>query len=629
VVVTGKDLLVFLKLPRLSKLNSRLEVLQTSFRLLDKKDQLKCIGIVGVYIVLGIVDIIAVFTLGIVGALSVNGLSGNVPGNRTYALLKLLGLEERSLQEQVSFLGIGAAVVLISKSIISFYLSRKTLLFLARRSASISRQLISDFLKKQILSVQKQSIQQTIFAVTTGVNILTVVVIGATLLLAADIFLIIAFSLSLFIVDFAIAVSSLLIFGLTGVALFFFQNQEAKRLGEKATKLEVQSANKISDVVRCYRELVVKNRRAYYADEIGGLRLGVAEAGAKLSVMALMSKYIIEVTMVLGALLVGAVQFLTQTSSRAVAVISIFLLTSTRIAPAVLRIQTTVISIRNSISMAKPTIELIKDGVWIEKPAVEAVERDFGISKAKHLGFRATMQIRNLSFRYPGKKKNAISSIDLDITEGELVGIAGKSGAGKSTLVDLLLGILSPNTGQIEISNNVPSITYARWPGAVAYVPQETNLVNGTIKENICLGFDASLVSNRYVESLLKDVQLDELLLLPQGIDSPVGDRGSKLSGGQKQRIGIARALFTQPRLLILDEATSSLDSITEKKITSLLNKKKGSLTIIVIAHRLSTIRNADKIVFLEAGNVLGVGSFSKLRKSVPQFNLQAKSMGL
>lgn len=617
------------KSPRLSRFKSRFEVLQNGFRLLDKKDQVKCVGIVGVYIVLGIVDIIAVFTLGIVGALSVNGLSGNTPGDRTSTLLNFLGLEGKSLQEQVSILGVGAAIVLISKSIVSFYLSRRTLLFLARRSAIISRQLISDFLKKQILTVQKQTIQETIFAVTAGVNILTVTVIGGTLLLAADIFLIIAFSMSLFIVDFAIAISSLLIFGLTGLALFFLQNQRAKRLGEEATKLEVQSANKISDVVRCYRELVVKNRRAYYADEIGDLRLGVAEAGARLSVMALMSKYIIEVTMVIGALVVGAVQFFTQTSSRAVAVISIFLLTSTRIAPAVLRIQTSIISIRNSISMARPTIALIQDGVWTDQPKAKSVEKNFEINRNKHLGFEATIQIRNLSFRYPGKKKNAINFLDLDINEGQLVGIAGKSGAGKSTLVDLLLGILTPDTGQIEISSLSPSVTYSKWPGAVAYVPQEANLVNGTIKENICLGFDARLVSDKYIESLLKDVQLEELLLLPRGIDSPVGDRGSQLSGGQKQRIGIARALFTQPRLLILDEATSSLDALTEEKITSLLNKKKGSLTIVVIAHRLSTIRDADKIVYLESGNVLGVGNFTQLRKTVPQFNLQAKYMGL
>jgi ABC-type multidrug transport system fused ATPase/permease subunit len=564
-----------------------------------------------------------------VGSLSVNGLSGNEPGNRTYALLEFLRLQDRSLQQQVSILGIGSAIILVSKSVLSFYLSKKTMLFLARRAAIISKQLISDFLKKQILTVQKQSLQETIFAITAGVNILTAVIIGATLLLMADVFLIIAFSVSLFIVDFAIAVSSLLIFGLTGLVLFFIQNKEARRLGEVATKLEISSANKISDVVRCYRELVVKHRRAYYADEIGSLRLGVAEAGAKLSVMGLMSKYIIEVTMVVGALLVGAIQFLTESSSRAVDVISIFLLTSTRIAPAVLRIQTSVISIRNSISMARPTIELIHEGVWSEQLKSEDEVEEFAVSEIEHLGFKASVQIDNVSFRYPGKKKNAIDSFSLDISEGQLIGIVGRSGAGKTTLIDLFLGILNPDIGEIRISNCSPSSAYAKWPGAVAYVPQETNLVNGSIKENICLGFNPSLVPDSYIERLLRDVQLVELLSLPQGINSPVGDRGSKLSGGQRQRIGLARALFTQPRLLILDEATSSLDSITESKITSLLNQKKGFLTIIVIAHRLSTIRTADKIVFLDAGRVLGIGRFDQLRKSVPQFDLQAKTMGL
>ena len=196
-------------------------------------------------------------------------------------------------------------------------------------------------------------------------------------------------------------------------------------------------------------------------------------------------------------------------------------------------------------------------------------------------------------------------------------------------MVDILLGIVYPEVGSIEISGANPAEVTQLWPGAIAYVPQETSIINGTIKENICLGYLASEVPDQIAIELLRAVQLEEFLSLSEGIHSSTGERGSKLSGGQKQRIGLARALFTNPKLLVLDEATSALDATTEKKLTSYLTSLKGSLTMIVIAHRLSTVIDADKIFYMKDGKVLGEGTFKELRDRIPEFNSQAKAMGL
>lgn len=614
----------------LKKVSAKLGVLSSAIRLLNRKDRARCLYVIAIYIFLGLFDILAVFTLGIVGSLSVTGVSGNRPGDRTFALLSALNLESKSIQTQVAILGGSAALILVLKSLVSLYLSKRTLLFLARRSAIISQRLISNLLSRPILGIKNRSIQNTIYSLTTGVEALMVVTIGGSLLLMADIFLIISFSASLFFVDIAVAMSSLILFSSVGVALFAFQQSKARKLGEKATLLQVSSAGKISDVVSCYRELLVKNRREYYADKIGQLRFEAAEAGARMGVMALLSKYIIEITMVVGGLAIGTIQFMTQSSSRAVAVISIFLVSSTRIAPAVLRIQTGLINIRNSFASSRTTISLVQEGNWDKEARFNQAQTIIDSNLAfDHEGFYPRIQVKDIKFNYPGKKSEAIDRLSLEINEGDFVAIVGRSGSGKTTLVDLLLGVHLPSSGSVLISGVSPQDAYTKWPGAVAYVPQDANMIDGTIKENVCLGFNQEVVPDETIEKLLSEVELSELLKLPLGIHSQVGDKGSKLSGGQRQRLGIARALFTNPRLMILDEATSSLDAATEIKITSLLSRKKGSLTMVVIAHRLSTVKDADELIYLDSGKVLGRGSFHDLRAKLADFDEQASLMGL
>ena len=187
-----------------------------------------------------------------------------------------------------------------------------------------------------------------------------------------------------------------------------------------------------------------------------------------------------------------------------------------------------------------------------------------------------------------------------------------------------------PEMGKVFISGIPPTSAIKKWPGAIAYVPQDVLIVNGTIRSNIALGFELGSVPEKEILRSLKVSQLEEFVSkLPKGIDTEVGERGAKLSGGQRQRLGIARALFTNPKLLILDEATSSLDGKTEASLSHAINALKGSVTVVLIAHRLSTVREADNIIYLESGRVRAIGTFEELRSSVPNFEIQARLMGL
>ena len=190
--------------------------------------------------------------------------------------------------------------------------------------------------------------------------------------------------------------------------------------------------------------------------------------------------------------------------------------------------------------------------------------------------------------------------------------------------------MLNPSSGSTLISGLPPIEAVSKWPGAIAYVPQDIFISNGTIRENVSLGYPLHEATDDLVLEALQIAQLDSFVAsLPLGIDTPVGDRGARLSGGQRQRLGIARAMFTKPRLLVLDEATSALDGVTEASISDSINVLKGRVTLVLIAHRLSTVLNADKIAYLSEGKVISVGTFDEVRSSVPDFDVQAKLMGL
>jgi ABC-type multidrug transport system fused ATPase/permease subunit len=337
------------------------------------------------------------------------------------------------------------------------------------------------------------------------------------------------------------------------------------------------------------------------------------------------SKYIIEISVILGSVVIAALQFFLNDVNRAVTVLSIFLAASTRITPALLRIQQGLLTIKGSTGAASPTLELIAELAPVTLAEEKKSENDLS-----HKGFNSRIQLTDVCFRYPNANVASLENINFSIEPGQFVAIVGPSGAGKSTLVDLILGILTPSTGSVSIGGHSPLESITLWPGAIGYVPQVVNATNGSLESNITLGFNQNEYEDSQLNSVIRIAQLQEFVSkLEDGLRSPLGDRGTKISGGEKQRIGIARALFTKPKILVLDEATSSLDSETERLISASIQNLKGKSTLIVIAHRLSTVKEADTVIYIEEGRVVGIGTFEEIRNSVPNFNNQANLMGL
>jgi ATP-binding cassette subfamily C protein len=227
-------------------------------------------------------------------------------------------------------------------------------------------------------------------------------------------------------------------------------------------------------------------------------------------------------------------------------------------------------------------------------------------------------------------KNWTVKNISLDIMAGEQIALVGPSGAGKSTLVDVMLGVLNVEQGSAWIFGITPRELFKKHSDYVSYVPQSIYLIQSSIRDNLLLGRNHSEVTNSELLDVLSQVGLKEFVLgLENGLETILGEGGLTLSGGQKQRIGIARALVNKPKLLILDEVTSALDALTEESISETLENLRGETCVIIIAHRLSTVKRADKVIYMESGEVKAIGPFDDLRKIVPNFEKQAKLMGL
>ena len=595
-------------------------------RLLTPSDRRKVSVVVVIQIILGGLDLLGVALIGVVGALAVSGVQSQKPGNRVSAVLNFIGLDGFDFQTQTALLGLTAGLILVGRTVLSVFFTRKALFFLGRRGAAISANLTSRVLAQSLLAVQQRTSQETLYALTSGVGSITLGLLGSVVTMASDVSLLVVLAIGLVVVDPTVAISSFLFFMLIAVILHRVMSGRAMRLGTRNSELSIQSNEKIVEVLSSYRESLVRNRRSYYAQQIGKIRFDLANVNAELAFMPNVSKYILETTVVLGALLLSAAQFLLQDAGHAVGTLAIFLAAGTRIAPAILRVQQGLLSIRSSAGSALPTLDLAESLANIKASEVKESET----LETEHEGFSGSIDIRDATFTYPGKSEPAISNVSLRVNPGSFVAFVGPSGAGKTTIVDILLGILPPQSGSVQISDVDPMSAITKWPGAIAYVPQDVAIASGSFRENIALGFPIELASDEAVLTPLQVAHLDDFVLsTPHGLDTEVGERGAKVSGGQRQRLGIARALFTKPKLLVLDEATSALDAETESNVSLAISSLRGNTTVVMIAHRLATVRNADLVVYLDQGQALAQGTFDEVRAAVPDFDRQAQLLGL
>ncbi|SFR95699.1 ABC-type bacteriocin/lantibiotic exporter, contains an N-terminal double-glycine peptidase domain [Microbacterium sp. cf046] len=419
------------------------------------------------------------------------------------------------------------------------------------------------------------------------------------------------------------AVIAFVYLGLVAFVVNHFVTRRALLAGRVNRDASYRVAIFMTEMVEALKEITLRNRLDQVAGVVTEERKRAVRARANSSFLGIIPKYAFEAALVGGFLLIGAGSYLIAGPEAAIVSIALFAVTGFRLIPAINGIQSGIVQASATIPSA---LDVIGDMTNAER---DIAEKDIGADRAPLPEHPVTLTLRDVRFRYPDAQAEALQGLDLEIPFGGSLGIVGPSGAGKSTLIDILLGLSTPTSGLISIDGMPLTDVLRAWRHRVGYVPQRVALFDGSIAQNVALTWDHDFDVER-VERAIEMAQLTSMVAEREhGIHSRIGERGRALSGGQQQRMGIARALYTDPLILVLDEATSSLDTKTEDDVSRAIRDLQGQLTIISVAHRLSTVKDYDRICYLADGRVQGLDTFYALARSLPAFGEQVALAGL
>jgi ATP-binding cassette, subfamily B, bacterial PglK len=403
----------------------------------------------------------------------------------------------------------------------------------------------------------------------------------------------------------ALGVATLL--GLATWAFLRFFQHRVISWGRRRREHDIERTKHVQQGLAGAKEVKLAGREREFIEQFSKEAAGGAAMQSRLTAAQYLPRLWYELMAVAGlALLAGVMAAQGIPASAMVAKLGLFAVAAFRILPSLNRMMLTWQTVRFS--------EAVVDSLLAEcrlpasEPPLDAPER---------LPFASEIAIDNITYRYPNAAQAALDQISLTIPIGTALGIIGSSGAGKSTLVDLLLGLLQPDSGAVLVDGVDIQDSLRRWQRCIGYVPQSIYLLDDTISRNIAFGIPDADIDPAAVQRALRAAQLSEFVdTLPNKEQTYVGERGVRLSGGQRQRIGIARALYHDPPILVLDEATSALDTATEQEVMAAVNGLHGAKTLVIIAHRLSTLRGCDVLIRLEAGKVVHQGEFAELADS-------------
>lgn len=512
------------------------------------------------------------------------------------------------------------AVILGISSLILFYVLKTFyLVFLAFKQGAfiykvkeeIGSRLFYGYMRKPYEFYLQHNSAQLIRNLSTEVANLGVVLRAAMTLFIDGIVMIAVVILLVFIEP----IGTITIFCILVSSSFFFQYLTKNKLlkfGEKRQFHDGKRLQHIQQGLSSIKNVKILSREDIFVERFSKHNSAGVEAERFQYVMASMPRLFLEFVVVIGLAALVTTQVMNGKSVESISlVLSVYAVAIFRLLPSFNRM----LAALQQIRFCLPSLNVIGDELRKVGDLDGIISQDNQhINNIKTPDLLQKIRIANLSFKHAGVNNYALKNISLEILKGNFVGIIGGSGAGKSTLVDLMLGLLAPSEGLIEVDGKNIHHSIKSWQAQLGYVPQHIDLVDDTIRNNIAFGVQHSQINDAFIAKAVESAQLNSFIEeLPEGLDTFIGEHGVRLSGGQRQRIGIARALYLDPKILILDEATSALDMNTESEIMETINALHGKKTVILVSHRLQTLVNCDMIYRIEAGCLVGSGTHQQV----------------
>ncbi|USQ81833.1 ABC transporter ATP-binding protein/permease [Ornithinimicrobium faecis] len=545
------------------------------------------------------------------------------------ATIPVLGIElTEPSQFAVVLLLVGALI--ISKSVFAIGLQW----WATRRFARFEQTLGAQLLEATFRAPWTERLQRN----STDIARSTDVGVGATVSgvlipfaqLSGETFTFLAVMLVLLVAEPVLALAVIVYFGLVALLLFSVVHKRAVKAGTENRESSRRAVRLVSEMVHSLKEITLRDKSSEVAEIVLQVRSRASRARANQNFLGVIPRYVLEAGLV-GGLVIGAVIGYAQAQAAgeadpvngALAAVALFGVAGFRLVPSLTRFQTIMGQTGANMPYAHEVMEEIERG------------RRFADSN-RASGHQPlpddarTLRLQDVTFTYPSADVPAVRDVSLELPFGHTLALVGASGSGKSTLVDLMLGLLEPESGQILVDEHPLTEVMRDWRLRVGYVPQEVSLFDASVARNVALSWkDDDVDEDRVRKALARAQLLDVIESRPDGIHGRVGERGLSLSGGQRQRLGVARALYNEPLVLVMDEATSALDTSTEAAVTNAIKELQGEVSVIVVAHRLATIRHSNQVCFMRDGEMIARGTFEEVVAAEPDFAAQAALAGL
>lgn len=588
---------------------------------IDRRLKFKILAVAGFSACLAALEMVALFLLmPMLSLMSSQNNSKNIFLNAIQKYLKN-NLAIIDANKQAVFLALIAILIYLIKGIVAIVLIWKQTGLLNKAQTDLSEEIVTTYANSQWLDKRDIDQGSLIHAAISASQNSTITILNSVIALVTDAATFIFLFAAILIINFWVSIGIVAFLFSVSMLYLSFIRATVKKRSFMLQSLSETMNNSLIELSGAIREINVRDTNQVFIDKYAKSNKEYRDQSKLLIALNQSMRYLLEASLFLGVGLVLLASFGLANFSSVKLALGIVLISGVRAIPALNSLFVNV----NQIRINKSAFDYITE-----------FQSNFNTHESIHAKksklstpvlIEGALNFKEVSFQYRDSTEFTLHGISFSFNTGESIGIVGLSGSGKSTLVDLMLGILKPTTGTVSIGDHEMESVGKVWRKSIGYVPQNVFLMNDSIAENIRLGINDFKNDDKILLRAVSEAELSELVEnLPAGIDTIVGERGTKLSGGERQRIGIARAMYLSPNVLIFDEATSSLDNLTQERFTNtLINLREGKTTII-IAHRLKTVIHCDRILFLENGRVSGLASFDELVKDNKKFSELVKS---